>query len=175
MKQLWKRLTAWLLACVMLVTLLPAQAFAAERRTAAAFEDVTADSWFYQPVLDAVEAGIFSGVSSTRFDPLGRMSRAMFVTVLGQLDGVSPAGYPGDGGFPDVKAGEWYAPYVVWASRSGIVQGCGDGGGGPALHPRLCGEHQRWIGGAAASSRWICPQCPIGHGGPCLRCGTPGC
>ncbi len=127
MKQLWKRLTAWLLACVMLVALLPAQAFAAERRTAAAFEDVTADSWFYQPVLDAVEAGIFSGVSSTRFDPLGRMSRAMFVTVLGQLDGVGPAGYPGDGGFPDVKAGEWYAPYVVWASRSGIVQGYGDG------------------------------------------------
>ena len=44
MKQLWKRLTAWLLACVMLVALLPAQAFAAERRTAAAFEDVTAGS-----------------------------------------------------------------------------------------------------------------------------------
>lgn len=127
MKHLFKRLTAWLLACVMLVTLLPAQAFAAERRTAATFEDVTADSWFYQPVLDAVEAGIFSGVSSTRFDPLGRMSRAMFVTVLGQLDGVSPADYPGDGGFPDVKAGEWYAPYVVWASRGGIVQGYGDG------------------------------------------------
>lgn len=127
MKRLWKRLTAWLLACVMLVTLLPAQALAAERRTAVRFEDVTADSWFYQPVLDAVEAGIFSGVSSTRFDPLGRMSRAMFVTVLGQLDGVRPADYPGDGGFPDVKAGEWYAPYVVWASRGGIVLGYGDG------------------------------------------------
>lgn len=127
MKQLWKRLTAWLLACVMLVTLLPAQALAAERRTAVRFEDVTADSWFYQPVLDAVEAGIFSGVSSTRFDPLVRMSRAMFVTVLGQLDGVRPADYPGDGDFPDVKAGEWYAPYVVWASRGGIVLGYGDG------------------------------------------------
>ena len=54
------------------------------------------------------------------------MTRAMFVTVLGRLHGITED-YVGENTFADVVEGEWYAPYVVWAADNGIVLGYGDG------------------------------------------------
>ena len=54
------------------------------------------------------------------------MTRGMFVTVLGRLADVKAINYTGSS-FEDVVEGEWYAPYVEWATEKGIVLGYGDG------------------------------------------------
>ena len=64
---------------------------------------------------------IFRGVSAAHFDPDGRMTRAMFVTVLYRLAG-SPA-VDGASGFADVAADAWYADAVAFAKQNGLVAG----------------------------------------------------
>ena len=50
------------------------------------------------------------------------MTRAMFVTVLGRMAGVS-VDKNAKTKFTDVKRGQWYTGYVKWASDNGIVSG----------------------------------------------------
>jgi hypothetical protein len=57
------------------------------------------------------------------------MTRAMLVTVLHRLDGLSASS--GSGAFGDVPSGQWYSDAVAWASSSGIVQGVGAGSFAP--------------------------------------------
>lgn len=86
------------------------------------FVDVKESDCFYDAVNFAVSRGLFSGTSPSTFDPYSNMTRAMFVTVLGRLDGIDSAKYNGVS-FDDVAAGSWYAPYVEWAASNGIVNG----------------------------------------------------
>ncbi|MBQ3216310.1 MAG: S-layer homology domain-containing protein [Oscillospiraceae bacterium] len=85
------------------------------------FIDVPADAWFYEPVMLAVEAGIFGGMSATEFMPNAAMSRAMLVTVLHRIAGVPKAGTAAP--FTDVPSGQWYSDAVDWAYEKGIVNG----------------------------------------------------
>jgi len=85
------------------------------------FTDVTPDQWYYEPVLEAVEAGLFGGVSETAFAPDAPMTRAMLVTVLYRMDGKPAAS--GAAPFADVERGAWYADAVDWAYENGIVNG----------------------------------------------------
>ena len=50
----------------------------------------------------------------------------MFVTILGRMAGVQEREYPG-ASFSDVEVGSWYAPYVEWGAKNGIVNGMGEG------------------------------------------------
>jgi hypothetical protein len=50
----------------------------------------------------------------------------MLVTVLGRLYDADVNEYAG-GGFADVKANMYYAPYIAWASGNGLVFGVSDG------------------------------------------------
>ena len=87
------------------------------------FTDVPADSWFYGPVTAAVEAGLFSGISETEFQPDGTMSRAMLATVLYRMSGETASGsHP----FTDVADGTWYSDAISWAYEKGIVKGLSD-------------------------------------------------
>lgn len=84
------------------------------------FADVSVDAWYYEPVMLAVEAGLFSGVSETEFDPEGVMSRAMLATVLYRMSGESGSfSHP----FTDVPSGQWYSDAIAWAYEKGIVNG----------------------------------------------------
>ena len=58
------------------------------------------------------------------------MTRGMFVTVLGRLEGMDPQRYTAQS-FEDVASGVWYAPYVEWAIRNGVISGYGNGKFGP--------------------------------------------
>jgi len=98
------------------------------------FSDVASDSWYAEAVSYTTEKGMFSGTDANHFSPNGTMTRGMFVTVLGRMNGVSkdsPAlqGTSADTAalFSDVKADAYYAPYVAWASSNGIVSGMGNG------------------------------------------------
>jgi len=88
------------------------------------FTDVDVNGKYFKAICYATEAGLFKGTSETTFAPDTTMTRAMFVTVLGRLEGIDATKYT-NVTFDDVKAGEWYAPYVEWAASEGIVNGVG--------------------------------------------------
>ena len=63
--------------------------------------------------------GLFEG-TDIGFEPNRKMTRAMFLTVLGRIAGVSPDA-PASVPFPDVPAEHWAAPYIAWAAANGII------------------------------------------------------
>ncbi len=54
----------------------------------AGFSDLEPGAWYTSAVEFACGRGLFNGVSDTRFEPSGTMTRGMFATVLGRLAGV---------------------------------------------------------------------------------------
>ena len=90
------------------------------------FVDVPADAWYADYVEYAAVNGLMSGVGHRRFAPDDVLTRAMFVTVLGQLAQIDEADYPAVS-FSDVVPGSWYAPFVAWAAQKDIVSGTGNG------------------------------------------------
>lgn len=86
------------------------------------FTDVGEMDAFYVAVQYVYENGLFKGMSNTEFGPAITMNRAMFVTVLGRLTGVNVDDFT-TVTFADCEAGSWYAPYVEWAAKAGIVKG----------------------------------------------------
>lgn len=91
------------------------------KNPAPAFTDITGH-WAADNILFAASRGLLSGTSDTTFSPDTGMTRGMFVTALGRLAGINPDSYQ-TGKFTDVKADDYYAPYVNWAAQTGIVEG----------------------------------------------------
>lgn len=113
----WSKLLM-LLAVVLLLGAVPAAAFAG-------FADVPADAWYAPAVQTCAEQGLFQGTSPTTFSPELSMTRGMFVTVLGRMENIDPTQADASG-FMDVPDDAYYAGYVGWAARSGIVAGVSD-------------------------------------------------
>ncbi len=91
--------------------------------------------WAQACITDLMNRGLLEGMSATTFEPERSMNRAMFVTVLGRIAGINPEDYRSDyldNLYTDVTADQWFAPYVNWATRYGIVLGIGDGTFAPA-------------------------------------------
>ena len=86
------------------------------------FKDVKKKDWFYDAVNFAYNSNLFIGTSETKFSPNDNMTRGMFVTVLGRLSGIT-ADKKATTKFVDVAKGQYYTPYVKWASDAGIVNG----------------------------------------------------
>lgn len=93
------------------------------------FKDVK-NHWAKEYIEFAYVRDLFKGIGNGLFDPDGKMTRSMFVTVLGRLHGIDPAAY-GESSFDDVRAGSWYSSFVQWASENKIVLGGGNGGFDP--------------------------------------------
>lgn len=88
---------------------------------AARFLDVPETAWYREAVGYTVERGYFSGVSDDRFDPAGKMTRAMLTAVLWRVAG-SPE--PTETApFLDVDPKRYYARPVAWAYENGVVSG----------------------------------------------------
>lgn len=92
----------------------------------AKFTDLVKDAWYADAVSFVVNRGLFNGTSETTFSPDVSMNRAMSVTVLGRLAGVDGAQTVGST-FYDVENGGYYAPYVSWGAKNGIIFGYEDG------------------------------------------------
>ena len=90
------------------------------------FTDVDMTKWYGAAVEFAVTNDLFNGVSETRFDPNGSMTRAMLVTVLARLECVELIN-DRSAPFTDVKTRQWYTGAVIWAAQEGIVNGVGSG------------------------------------------------
>ena len=89
------------------------------------FIDVPSDSYFYKAVMWAVENGITTGASASRFDPNGVCTRAQAVAFLWRAAG-SPEPKTNTMPFTDVNAGSYYYDAVLWAVENGITKGTSD-------------------------------------------------
>ena len=94
-------------------------------RVNTSFPDVNSSYWGYKDVIFAANRGLFKGDENGIFDAKGTMSRGMFVTVLGRLQGIDTAKYS-EKIFDDVKVDSWYGPYVAWAFENKISDGIGN-------------------------------------------------
>ncbi len=90
----------------------------------AVFSDVPPyGNWAHDGIDFCVENELMNGTSSTHFDPSGKMTRAMLVTVLWRY-----AGEPEPkkrSRFKDLTA-DWYRDAVDWAYEDGVVTGVSD-------------------------------------------------
>ena len=86
------------------------------------FADVPADSFYYKPVLWAVENGITNGISSTEFGPGLACNRAQVVTFLHRSKG-TPEPETSENPFEDVKEGDFFHKAVLWALENGVTTG----------------------------------------------------
>jgi hypothetical protein len=85
------------------------------------FEDVPADSFYYDAVQWAVEQGITTGATATTFNPNGELLRAQVVTMLWRAAGEPAATIANP--FTDVSESDWYYNAVLWAVEEGITTG----------------------------------------------------
>ncbi len=89
------------------------------------FLDMDMGTPYYEAVTYVSSKGLFQGTSDNAFSPDTNMTRSMFVTVLGRMDGADMSAYTKPT-FNDVVAGQWYTSYVEWAAANKIVNGLGD-------------------------------------------------
>lgn len=78
--------------------------------------------WAKSAITHVVANNLFKGISDTKFAPSEKMTRGMFVTVLGRLAKITGQ-TAGASTFKDVNASAFYAPYVAWATKNGIANG----------------------------------------------------
>ena len=87
------------------------------------FLDIAPDAWYKDAVQYAYDNGLMTGVSDTEFAPEATTTRAMIVSILARLEGVTTAEAAG---FADVDDNDWYATAVNWAANVGVVNGYED-------------------------------------------------
>ena len=89
------------------------------------FTDVKENDWFFKGVEYVVDKGIMSGVSENEFAPAGKLTRAMLVQMLYNME--SRPACDAENTFMDVPVGQWYTDAVIWANDEKIVSGMGEG------------------------------------------------
>ena len=89
------------------------------------FTDVKENDWFFKGVEYVVDKGIMSGVSENEFAPAGKLTRAMLVQMLYNME--SRPACDAENAFMDVPVGQWYTDAVIWANDAKIVSGMGEG------------------------------------------------
>ncbi len=122
-----KKIIALLLSALMLASVASVTAGAAGEYP---FTDVSEDHPAREAIQYLYELDLMKGVGDGIFAPGSYYTRAMFVTMLGRMEGVDTAQYPGSA-FQDVDPKSpslgWAAPYINWAAESDIVKGVGSG------------------------------------------------
>lgn len=88
------------------------------------FVDATSSDWFYPAVQYVYENSIMNGTSATTFAPNGTVERSQVVQMLYNLEGQPTV--TGSTVFTDVDTDEWYGKAVLWAERTGVVDGYED-------------------------------------------------
>ena len=86
------------------------------------FKDVKKGTYYYDAVLWAVEKGITTGVSKTKFDPDGVCTRAQTVTFLWRMAN-KPKASSTKNKFKDINKSDYFYNAVLWASGKKIVEG----------------------------------------------------
>ena len=93
--------------------------------TTSPFSDVSADAYYYDAVLWAVEQGITGGTGGGKFSPDTPCTRAQMATFLWRANGSTEV--TGTTPFSDVSAETYYYNTVLWAYEQNITNGTGGG------------------------------------------------
>lgn len=93
------------------------------------FNDVAADSWYYDGVDYVYAAGLMSGTDDSTFSPDMAASRATVTSSLWHKAGSPVVNFLMD--FTDVDTGAWYGEAIRWAASEGIAGGYGGRQFGP--------------------------------------------
>lgn len=91
------------------------------------FPDVDPNSWYGSYIDDLYHQNIVNGNEKGLFMPNSNTTRAEFVKMLAVASGDDMEVYSRKPQFKDVKTGEWYTSYVVWATEKGLINGYEDG------------------------------------------------
>jgi len=75
--------------------------------------------WAEEYISGLSDKKLVSGMSESRFEPNGILTRAEFLTMLVRASGMGAGVYTG--GISDVKAEDWYAGFVASAQSAGII------------------------------------------------------
>lgn len=118
--KLKKQFLSIALSMTMAAVCMPA-VFAAET----AFTDVDEQSYYSEAVNYMTENNLMVGIDNTMFGVDAPVSRAMAVTVLQRMSGVSDVEFKGV--FSDVTEDSYYAKPVEWSAANGIASGFEDG------------------------------------------------
>ncbi|MBR4880771.1 MAG: S-layer homology domain-containing protein, partial [Clostridia bacterium] len=86
------------------------------------FTDVKSSHWYYDAVRICNENDIFNGTADDKYSPSVKMTRAMLVKALANMDGYTEE-FKGTTPFTDVKSSHWFASAVEWAYTNGITSG----------------------------------------------------
>ncbi|MEG2118857.1 MAG: S-layer homology domain-containing protein, partial [Pseudoflavonifractor sp.] len=111
------------------------------------FSDIPDGFWGTQQIRFVTQRGLFHGLTEDCFGYADKMTRGMFVTVLGRLAGIDPAAYS-KRSFSDVDPDSWYGGYVAWASQNNIVGGVGAGRfdpDAPVTREQMCAMLVRYL------------------------------
>lgn len=86
------------------------------------FTDLYGYEWAEKSIVDLYKNGIVNGKSSESFDPGAAVTREEFIKIIVSAFGIK-ATVENEPCFKDVKADEWYFPFVKTAFNTGIVMG----------------------------------------------------
>jgi hypothetical protein len=89
--------------------------------TVGGFTDVTADQYYADPVIWALDEGITNGTSDTTFSPNDTCTRGQIITFLWRAAGSPEPNSAAS--FSDVPSDQYYSKAVAWAAEQGIVSG----------------------------------------------------
>ncbi|GGG60401.1 S-layer homology domain-containing protein [Paenibacillus radicis (ex Gao et al. 2016)] len=95
-------------------------------KSAIAFQDVSANAWYAEPIAIAYKAGLIKGKNETSFDPNGRITREEMAVILAAAYELShSAGLNGQPAvFADAgKIAPWAVNAIRTASQAGLLQG----------------------------------------------------
>lgn len=93
--------------------------FAATATYDGRFKDVPDDAWYKTALVRAYNIGSISGTSTSTYSPSAHLTRAQVITMAARLRNI----YDGDNEqFTAIAGQPWYAPYVEYAIKKGIVE-----------------------------------------------------
>lgn len=93
--------------------------FAATATYDGRFKDVPDDAWYKTALVRAYNIGSISGTSTSTYSPSAHLTRAQVITMAARLRNI----YDRDNEqFTAIAGQPWYAPYVEYAVKKGIVE-----------------------------------------------------
>lgn len=86
------------------------------------FSDVAEGQWYHSYVYELANSGVIGGYADGSFRPDKSVTRAEICKMLAMAAPEADLSVR-ESKFSDVSADAWYAPYVVWAEKNGVVLG----------------------------------------------------
>ena len=90
------------------------------------FEDIDEDDWFYDDVVAAAEEGYINGMEPGKYEPLGKLTRAQFATMIARAMNYD-SNPDVEASFPDVKDDHYAKAAINFCYENDIIRGYEDG------------------------------------------------